>query len=47
MTKTKTKTEKISNKISPLVLVLDFESFFCDLLASVDLVNKNGCKGQR
>ena len=50
MTKTKTKTEtgKISNKISPLVLVLglDFESFFFDLLASVGLLgNKNGCKG--
>ena len=29
-----------------LVLVLNFESFFCDLLASVGLVNKNGCKGQ-
>ena len=29
-----------------LVLVLNFESFFCDLLASVGLVNKNGYKGQ-
>ena len=29
-----------------LVLVLDFESIFCDLLASVSLVNKNGCKGK-
>ena len=29
-----------------LVLVLNFESFFCDLLASVCLVNKNGCKDQ-
>ena len=29
-----------------LVLVLNFESFFCDLFASVGLVNKNGCKGQ-
>jgi hypothetical protein len=29
-----------------LVLVLNFESFSCDLLASVGLVNKNGCKGQ-
>ena len=29
-----------------LVLVLNFVSFFCDLLASVGLVNKNGCKGQ-
>ena len=29
-----------------LVLVLNFESFFCDLLASVGLVNKNGCKDQ-
>ena len=29
-----------------LVLVLNFESFFLDLLASVGLVNKNGCKGQ-
>ena len=28
-----------------LVLVLNFESIFCDLLASVSLVNKNGCKG--
>jgi hypothetical protein len=27
-------------------LVLNFESFFCDLLASVGLVNKNGCKGK-
>ena len=39
-TKTKTKTGKISYKISPLVLVLNFESIFCDLLASVSLVNK-------
>ena len=45
-TKTKTMTGKIRYKISPLVLVLNFESFFCDLLASVGLVNKNGCKGQ-
>ena len=39
---------KISNekKDYALVLVLNFESFFCDLLASVGLVNKNGCKGQ-
>ena len=29
-----------------LVLVLNFESIFCDLLASVSLVNKNGCKGK-
>ena len=29
-----------------LSLVLNFESFFCDLLASVGLLNKNGCKGQ-
>ena len=29
-----------------LVLVLNFESFFCELLASVGLVNKNGCKDQ-
>ena len=29
-----------------LVLVLSFESMFCDLLASVSLVNKNGCKGK-
>ena len=29
-----------------IVLVLNFESFFCDLLASVGLVNKNGCKSQ-
>ena len=29
-----------------LVLVLNFESMFCDLLASVSLVNKNGCKGK-
>ena len=29
-----------------LVLVLNFESFFCALLASVSLVNKNGCKVQ-
>ena len=29
-----------------LVLVLNFESFCCDLLALVGLVNKNGCKGQ-
>ena len=29
-----------------LVLLLNFESFFSDLLASVDLGNKNGCKGQ-
>ena len=27
-----------------LVLVMNFESIFCDLLASVSLVNKNGCK---
>ena len=33
-------------KVLVLVLVLKFESFFCDLLASVGLVNKNGCKGQ-
>ena len=31
--------------IMTLVLVLNFESFFCDLIASVGLVNKNGCKG--
>ena len=29
-----------------LVLVLNFESFLCDLLASVGFVNKNWCKGQ-
>ena len=29
-----------------LVLVLNFESIFCDLLASDSLVNKNGCKGK-
>ena len=29
-----------------LVLVLNFESMFCDLLASVSLVNKNGYKGK-
>ena len=29
-----------------LVLVLNFESIFCDLLASVSLVNKNGYKGK-
>ena len=29
-----------------LVLVLNFESILCDLLASVSLVNKNGCKGK-
>ena len=29
-----------------LVLVLNLESIFCDLLASVSLVNKNGCKGK-
>ena len=47
-TKTKTKTGKISYMPPPivLVLVLNFESFFCDFLASVGLVNKNGCKGQ-
>ena len=38
-TKTKTKTEKISYMPPPLVL--NFESFYCDLLASVGLVNKN------
>ena len=39
---------KITNekKDKALVLLLNFESFFCDLLASVGLVNKNGCKGQ-
>ena len=34
------------NIVIVLVLVLNFESFFCDLLASVCLVNKNGCKVQ-
>ena len=29
-----------------LVWVLTFESIFCDLLVSVSLVNKNGCKGK-
>ena len=29
-----------------LVLVLNFKSFFCDLLASVNLAKKVGCKGQ-
>ena len=29
-----------------LVLVLNFESIFCDLLAWFSLVNKNGCKGK-
>ena len=29
-----------------LVLVLNLESIFCDLLASVSLVNKNGRKGK-
>ena len=45
-TKTKTKTFQNLNKNFPLVLVLNFESFFCDLLTSVGLVNKNECKGQ-
>ena len=31
-----------SNSLS---LIAEFESFSCDLLASIDLVNKNGCKG--
>ena len=31
---------------SGLVLGLNFESFFFDLLASVSLGYKNGCKGQ-
>ena len=39
-------SEEILNWHIVLVLVHNFESFFCDLLASVSLVNKNRCKGQ-
>ena len=36
---------KILKRLS-LSLSAEFESIFCDLLASVSLVNKNGCKGK-
>ena len=38
---------KVSIKdVLVLVLVLNFEPFFYDLIASVGLANKNGCKSQ-
>jgi hypothetical protein len=39
-------TVKKPLKDRALVLLLNFEPFFFDLLASVGLGNKNGCKGQ-